>query len=259
MTLITINVQNDSPSPQNFLYFMSAAQGGTAAGWYSTSLGTATLGNYAQSGAILTFILDFEYRAGVQQAHAQPVPGQQSGYISASQAVQLSTGDGKSTDTTTMTVNPLALSPAVPGTNVPANSFRIVTASYNGATAIYNAGTALRTSSGGVVLPTFIVASPNTTITIAPKPIFNLALGNAGTGIVVDPTSFSRLGVCDATFYTSFQAVYTASGTWQVTPGFDTMSMVSMSVAADALAFPEPGDTSIDGPAPSPTQIIVRL
>ncbi|MCB8877218.1 hypothetical protein [Acidisoma silvae] len=249
MAIITINVQNNSTQTQTFLYFMSPISVVGMHDIYCTSLGAASLGNYKQTGTILTFELDFEYRAGVQQAYRPPVAGQQSGYMSSSQAINLSTGDGKSSDVTVMQLKPLALLPPSSGLAVPAGAFRITTADYDSSAMRFNAGTALRTYAGGVALTSFIEASPNTNIDISPSVIFNVAIGNAATGVVITPASFPSLAVCNATYNDSFYVVYGASGKFSVTG--TTPPMVKMAMAA---AIPRAGEA-----LNMPKRIRVRL
>lgn len=66
-TTITINVQNNSPSLQNFFFFQQPAiyTGGPEV--YTNSLYSQALLPYATSGAILTFSLILQDYAGVQQ------------------------------------------------------------------------------------------------------------------------------------------------------------------------------------------------
>ncbi|HEX3984481.1 MAG TPA: hypothetical protein VHX12_12360 [Acidisoma sp.] len=250
MTTITINVQNDSAATQSFLYFMSPVSSGNGAPSYCTSLGTATLGNYAQTGTIVTFMLDFEYQAGVQQAYSAPVAGRQSGFYSSSQSIALSTATGSTASATAMSLNPLSLSKPVPGPVIPAGMFRITTPVYDGSAVTYNAGTALRTTAGGVVLPSFVVASPNMNIDVRPVKTFYVAIGNAATGIVVVQSGFPATGLCDATTYTSFLVVYGASGTFSVTGYVDT----SLSPVRATGAVPAGGPVS-----PGPKRIVVPL
>lgn len=222
MTTITINVQNDSNTTQNFLYFMSPISSSSSAPSYCASLGSASLGNYDQSGTIITFMLNYDYRAGVQQAYSAPVVGQQSGFYSASQAISLATASGSALCATTMALNPLSLAKAVAASGVPSGAFRITTPSYDSGAFTFNAGTALRTAAGGVVLPSFVVAAPAMNIDLFPVKSFHVAIGTAAVGAVVLPSNFPSTGLCDATTFTSFQVIYSASGTFSVTGSVDT-------------------------------------
>lgn len=252
MTTITINIQNDNPATQNFLYFIPPVSSGSGAPAYCTSLGTAALGNYAQTGTILTFMLNFEYRAGVQQAYSLPAAGQQSGFYSASQRVSLSAGDGTTACATTMVLNPLSLTPAVAAAAVPKGMFRITTPSYDSSALTYNAGTALRTSSGGVVLPGFVVASPSMNIDLRPVRTFCVAVGSAATGIVIVPSNFLNTATCDAATYTSFEVLYDAGGAFTVKGYVDTsISTKSLPAAAPSA------ETSSSRTAPK--RIVVTL
>lgn len=231
MTTITINIQNDSPATQNFLYFIPPVSSGSGASAYCTSLGTAALGNYDQTGTILTFMLDFEYRAGVQQAYSLPAAGQQSGFYSASQRISLSAGDGTTACATTMLLDPLSLSQATTAATVPKGMFRITTPSYDSGALTYNAGTALRTAAGGVVLPGFVVASPGMNIDLRPVRTFCVVIGSAATGIVIVPSDFTNTATCDATTYTSFEVLYSAAGAFTV-KGYVDAGMSTKSVRA---------------------------
>lgn len=228
MTIITINVQNNSPSTQSFMYFMEPVTVATTTA-YSNSLGTGTVGNYAQTGTILTFQLDFGYFAGVQQASSVPQYGMQSGYYSACQPISLSDGQPDEKCATTMSLDPLSLSPAVYTQNVKNGSFRITTPGYDSATRIYNAGTGLRTSSGGVVLPSFIVASPLTNIDVTPSRTFFVAIGSAATGVVIAPANVTNNAACNATAYNSFLVKYDATGAFTVSSYIDPTNAMAVS------------------------------
>jgi hypothetical protein len=235
VTMITINVQNNGPATQNFFYCMSPVSCSTGAQSYCNSLGTASLGNYAQTGTIVSFVVDFQYQAGVQQAYSPPVAGQESGFYSSSQAIALSDGGCTLADATTMKLNPLSLSPALPGSMVPNGTFRITTPVYDSSVLIFNAGTALRTTAGGVVLPSFVMASPGMNIDVQPARIFYVGVGKFATGVVVVMNSTAGMAKCDATGYTSFLVTYSASGTFSVV-GFVDMSAVSRKAMTGSAA-----------------------
>ncbi|UPT96113.1 hypothetical protein J4G48_0044950 [Bradyrhizobium barranii subsp. apii] len=88
-TTITINVQNNSPSLQNFFFFQQPAiyTGGPEV--YTNSLYSQALLPYATSGAILTFSLILQDYAGVQQQVTPPTVGKPSGQLSATQAINV--------------------------------------------------------------------------------------------------------------------------------------------------------------------------
>ena len=152
-------------------------------GIYSNSLFSYQLAPYASSGTTLTFQCNLETMAGVQQAHGTPVVGTFSGFSSASQPIEVATTGGTSKDGTHMSVSPLGLSPAANQPGVQPGAFRIVTPAFNPVLSTFNAGSALNSSLGGVVLSSFIVAQPNSSIDIMPSKKFYVQTGTyvAGT------------------------------------------------------------------------------
>jgi hypothetical protein len=88
-TILTINVQNQSPYQETFYIFQQPAVyiGGQLT--YSNSLFNRVL-NGAGSGANLTFQTNTQYYAGVQETNtAIPTVGTASGYESATQPIDL--------------------------------------------------------------------------------------------------------------------------------------------------------------------------
>ncbi|WP_338823190.1 hypothetical protein WDM22_07865 [Bradyrhizobium septentrionale] len=222
-TTITINVQNNSPSLQNFFFFQQPAiyTGGPEV--YTNSLYSQALLPYATSGAILTFSLILQDYAGVQQQVTPPTVGKPSGQLSATQAINVTPAAGgtPTKNTTTMTVTPsLGLSSPVSTSGPQAGSFRIITPVYNPTLENYNAGSALQTLTGGVTLSNFVTAQPNTNLDCQPIRIFYVQTGNYTAGTVMNFTASSATAaVCDATpGYSSFSVVYNADGTWTIKP-----------------------------------------
>lgn len=234
MPMISINIQNSSNTTNDFLYFMAPAAGMNAQPIYTTSLGTARVAPYQQFGTIVSFEIDFQYQAGVQQAHNPPVAGQQSGFSSACRSVFLTTGNKPALNTTTMVLSPLGLSEPVAGPNVPHGAFRIATPDYDSKSLTYYAGTALRTKAGGVVLPNFVIVSPNLSIDVQPMMTFQVAAGSAKTSVVINPSDYARVGICNAAQYTAFLVIYDSKGEFSVT-GFDNDGQFLSCVNATSL------------------------
>lgn len=110
-TLLTINVTNNISATQNFYFFQqpSIYTGGSRV--YSNSLYCQALGNYASTGSLLTFQVNIQHYAGIQQTINQPQVGQHSGFASAYRAIDLAPASGTANSCTTASVTPLGLSP----------------------------------------------------------------------------------------------------------------------------------------------------
>jgi hypothetical protein len=221
-TTITINVTNNSPTPQSFFFFQQPAIYFGGAQVYTNSLYTAPLLPYATTGAVLSFTMMLQYYAGVQQQIAPPVVGQPSGQLGASQAIGLTpTPGGQPTaNTTNMSVSPsLELSAPVSTVGPQPGSFRIVTPTYNSTLAAYNAGSAVQTSQGEVTLSNFVTAQPNINLDCQPVIKFYVGTGIYAAGTVINFTQSSvYAALCDATADgTSFNVSYNSAGTWTVT------------------------------------------
>ncbi|AXA43696.1 hypothetical protein [Rhizobium leguminosarum] len=151
--LLTMNVKNYESQTQNFYFFQQPAIYTGGGEVYSNSLFAQSLGNYDNTGAILTFQVNLQYYAGIQQANTPPQIGASSGYSSASRAIDLapsSGGGGKPNDWTTATVNPLGLSSPIYGEGVQPGAFRVTTPVFN-SPPYFNVGSAVAVN-GGIVL-----------------------------------------------------------------------------------------------------------
>jgi hypothetical protein len=221
-TMITINVSNNSPTPQSFFFFQQPAQYRGGAQVYTNSLFTAPLLPKQTTGAVLSFTMMLQYYAGVQQQITPPVVGQPSGQLAAIQVIGLTPAPGgqPTANTTTMSVAPsLGLSVPVSTTGPQAGSFRIVTPTYNSTLDAYNAGSALQTFQGEVIFSNFVTAQPNINLDCQPALVFYVQTGIYTPGTVINFTQSSTYAAtCDATSgCESFNVDYNADGTWTVT------------------------------------------
>lgn len=217
-TLLTINLKNLESATQNFYFFQQPAIYTGGAEVYSNSLWSASLANYGTSGGILTFQVDLQFYAGIQQAHGQPTVGQSSGFASAIQSVDLAPPTGTADDWTTASVDPLGLTPATAGAGVQPGAFRITTPVYE-PPAIYNVGSMVA-ANGGVVLSNFVVANPNSNTDCQPVLIYYVQTGDYTPGTVMNFTQSSvGAAICDFTGgYTVIDVALDANGVWAVTP-----------------------------------------
>ena len=218
-TKITINVTNNSPHPQNLFFFQQPAAYDGGQEVFSNSLYTAPLLPSASSGAVLSFSMNQQFYAGVQQQVSPPVVGQSSGQLSASQPIGLTPkAGGGGNNTTTMSLIPsLGLTIPVATEGPQTGSFRVVTPTYN-PIAAYNVGSAVRTLVGGISLSNFVSAQPTMNIDCQPVLKFYVAVGTYTPGTVMNFTSSSiNAALCDGTQgYASFNVTYNADGTWTV-------------------------------------------
>ncbi|KMO10679.1 hypothetical protein [Methylobacterium platani] len=218
-TLLTINVTNNEANNQNFFFFQQPAIYVGGATVYSNSLYTAPLGNHAATGGSLTFLVNLQYYAGVQQATQAPVPGQTSGYGSAMQPIDLAPSAGstlQNNDLTTATLVPLGLSKPVPGSGVEPGAFRITMPVF-APPAIYNVGSAVL-ANGTPVLSNFVQAQPNTNTDCQPILKFYVATGSYTPGTVMDFTQSSvSAALCDFTGgRTTINVTLNNDGSWTV-------------------------------------------
>jgi len=217
-TLLTINVTNNEAT-QGFYFFQQPAfyTGGGAV--YSNSLFSQTLANYDDSGAILTFQVNLQFYAGIQQSTSPPQVGQSSGYSSASRPIDLATSDGKGNDATTATISPtLGLGLSVP-TNSPgveAGAFRITTPGFS-SPPYYNVGSAVNVN-GSIVLSNFVEANPSSNTDCQPILKYYVKTGQFTAGTVMNFTqSSTNAAVCDFTGgYTVANVILKNDGSWTV-------------------------------------------
>ena len=197
-TLLTINVTNLESATQQFYFFQQPAIYTGGAAVYSNSLFSSSLGNYALTGSTLTFQVNMQFYAGIQQAHSTPTIGQTSGYLSASRAIDLAPASGPANDWTTASVNPLGLSQPTNGNGVQPGAFRITTPTYS-PPAVYNVGSAVEVN-GGIALSNFVVANPSNNTDCQPVLIYYVQTGNFTPGTVMSFSASSvNAAVCDFT------------------------------------------------------------
>ena len=198
---IYINVINAHPSTQSFFFYVGQAQYcPVSSGIYAQSLASETV---APSGNA-SLKIPFDYYAA-----AQSVDSTQS-MSSAIRQISLSQNDS-----TAMSTNPLALTPPVFNSNVPAGAFRIVVPSYDSNSETYYVGTGLQSQSGLVILTSYIVANPNTQVNVTPTKTFYVAIGDYKTGQQI-PSQVSNYGKCDASAKSAFKVTYKPDGTFAV-------------------------------------------
>ncbi|APG45483.1 hypothetical protein [Phaeobacter porticola] len=218
-TLLTINVKNLEPATQGFFFFQEPATYTGGAKVYSNSLFAENLANYGTAGSILTFQVDLQYYAGIQEAHSAPTVGQSSGYSSASRPIDLApAGGGSANDSTTATVSPaLGLSTPTNETGVQAGAFRINTPSFS-SPPFYNVGSAV-SANGGIVLSNFVQANPQSHTDCEPILKYYVATGTYTPGTVMDFTAASKTSaLCDFTGgYTVIDVELAANGDWNIT------------------------------------------
>lgn len=216
-TLLTINVKNEEPQTQGFYFFQqpSVYTGGDTV--YSNSLFAENLANYGDSGSELTFEINMQYYAGIQEANTPPEVGNSSGYASASRAIELAPASGSGdADWTTATVDPLGLSTPVAGEGVQGGAFRITTPSFT-SPPYYNVGSAVEVN-GGIALSNFVQANPASNTDCQPILKYYVQTGDYTPGTVMNFTTSSvDAAVCDFTGgYTVINVTLNSDGSWAV-------------------------------------------
>lgn len=214
-TLLTINVKNYQPQTQNFYFFQQPAIYTGGGQVYSNSLFSQSLGNYDATGALLTFQVNLQYYAGIQQANTPPQVGQSSGYASASRAIDLaSAGSGSPNDWTTAAVSPLGLSAPINGAGVQPGAFRITTPSFT-SPPYFNVGSAIAVN-GGIVLSNFVQANPMNNIDCQPILKYFVQTGAYTPGNVMNFSQSSvNAALSDFTGgYTICNVSLQANGNW---------------------------------------------
>ena len=217
MTLYTIILTNNSPETQDFFFFQHPAeyQGGPKV--YSNSIYSSKVRSFKNGGSQLTFELEKQFYAGVQDQAQTLQVGQASGTTASYRKIALSPDGGK--DAVTMEINPLGLAQPVVNKHVQkSGAFRISTPKFNPVTGKYNLGLATKKGDGEIILSTFINAEPNENNDIQPVEIFYVSTGSYKAGTVVNFTSSSAESAkCDTTTgNTIFNVTYNANGTWTV-------------------------------------------
>lgn len=213
-TLLTINVTNLESATQGFYFFQQPAVYSGGGPVYSNSLYSQSLGNYGDTGSTLTFQVNLQYYAGIQQAHSTPQVGQSSGYSSASRAIDLAPASGTANDWTTASVSPLGLTQPTVGPGVQPGAFRITTPTY-APPAVYNVGSAVEVN-GGIVLSNFVVANPSNNTDCQPILKYYVQTGAYTPGTVMNFTQSSvNAAVCDFTGgHSVINVTLNADGTW---------------------------------------------
>lgn len=222
-TQITINVTNLTSSLQNFYFFQQPAIYAGGPQVYTNSLYSAPLLPNSSSGSSLSFSLQLQYYAGVQQQVSPPQVGSPSGQIAAIQAIGLTPAAGgtPTNNLTNMIITPsLGLTAPTTGVGVQPGAFRIVTPQFNPSLTPYNAGSAVKSLAGQVTLSNFVAAPPNANLDCQPILKFYVATGTYTPGTVMDFTASSaQAALCDATQgFTTFNVTYNADGSWSVIP-----------------------------------------
>ncbi|HTU11879.1 MAG TPA: hypothetical protein VMG08_13390 [Allosphingosinicella sp.] len=214
-TLLTINVRNMERN-QGFYFFQQPSIYTGGAQVFSNSLFSSQLGNFNDDASVLTFQVNMQFYAGIQEGHSSPQVGQSSGFSSASRPIDLAPASGTANDWTKASVDPLGLSVPVPGPGVQAGAFRITTPSY-APPASYNVGSAVA-ANGGIVLSNFVVSEPTENTDCQPILKYYVQTGEYTRGTVMDFTqSSATAALCDFTGgYTIMDVMLNADGTWDV-------------------------------------------
>jgi hypothetical protein len=218
-TLLTINVKNNQPQTQNFYFFQQPAiyTGGFQV--YSNSLYTDAIGNYDDTGGILTFQVNLQYYAGFQQSNSPPAIGSSSGFASASRAIELTPKDGsQKNNSTNATVEPIGLSVPKYTEGVQPGAFRIATPSFV-SPPYYNVGSAVEIK-GGIVLSNFVQANPLSNTDCQPILKYYVQTGSYTPGNVMNFTQSSiRAALADFTAgYAVYNVTLERDGTWTSKP-----------------------------------------
>lgn len=216
-TLLTINVKNLQSQTQNFYFFQQPAVYSGGGKVYSNALYSQTLGNYDDTGAELTFQVNLQYYAGIQEANSVPVEGHSSGFASASRAIELAPAAGESStpnDSTVATISPLGLSMPTYSADVEAGAFRITTPSFT-SPPYYNVGSAVNVN-GSVVLSNFVQSNPMNNTDCQPILKYFVQTGKPTQGSVMNFTqsSTNSASVDFTGGYTICNVSLLANGKW---------------------------------------------
>ena len=217
-TLLTINVKNLQPQTQDFFFFQQPAVYSGGGDVYSNALYSQALGNFNATGSILTFQVNLQYYAGIQQANTTPTEGNSSGFNSASRAIELAPDSGSAetpADTTTATISPLGLSIPKNTAGVQPGAFRIKTPSFT-SPPYYNVGSAVNVN-GGIVLSNFVQANPQNNTDCQPILKYYVQTGVYTPGNVMN-FSQSSLNAALADFtggYTTCNVSLLPNGDWK--------------------------------------------
>ncbi|AKI01260.1 hypothetical protein IMCC20628_02562 [Hoeflea sp. IMCC20628] len=165
---------------------------------------------------MLTFQVNMQTYAGIQQAHSMPQVGQSSGYSSACRAINLAPASGFANDWTTGSVLPFGLTMPAAGTGVKPGAFRITMPPFQ-PPVVYNVGTAIEVN-GDIVLSSFTVAKSNSNTECQPVMKYFVQTGSYTPGTVMNFAQSSvNAALCDFTpGYSVIDVTLNADGTWTV-------------------------------------------
>ncbi|SDQ16766.1 hypothetical protein [Pseudovibrio sp. Tun.PSC04-5.I4] len=215
-TLLTIHVKNLTPTPRKFFIFQKPAiyVGGQKVytnSAYSQELAPSTPDNEK----LLTFQVNMQFHAGLQQAHSTPVVGESSGYETSSVKIDIAPIKGTAADSTKATLDPLGLSNAVFDKDVQKGAFRIYVPPF-APNKHYNVGSAVETGDGSNVLSNFIPAEASVAVDCEPILQFYVATGDYTPGTVMDFTEKGEnAALCDFTGgYDVINITMKDNGTW---------------------------------------------
>lgn len=227
-----IIVRNMSAGTQYFYVFQKQAQfQPTVASTdiLSSSLGCQSVANYENSGAQIIFGLGAQIYAGAVSTMAPLPPSLEVASFSltnslmlvsetmAAQPIALTTANGSPSNTTNLTINPLALSKPNYQDATPIGNFTIKIPIYTPASPpqLY-CGVASINSDQTIILSSFIAPTPNTPSNCAPKQIFFVKIGYLPAGSRVT-YSESNAASCDFTSgATTISVTYNANGTFTI-------------------------------------------
>lgn len=216
-TTLTINVRNYQQVTQEFYIFQEPAIYSGGGKVYSNSLYSEQLGNYDEYGAILTFEVNLQFFAGIQQANTPPQVGQSSGFESAWRAVNLTPAHGTAVgNSVEASIEPIGMLAATSDANAQAGSFRIVTPQFD--PPAVNIGSAVETKNGGIVLSNFITAKPLNYTDCQPIIKYYVQTGGFRGGTVMNFTQSSiNAGLCDFTGgISAIDVALMPNGLWDV-------------------------------------------
>ncbi len=180
------------------------------------SLDTESLAPFQTFGTQLTFMVDKEVYAGaatpISTNYAMLSKSLAEGHQST--AVQPVTNTANST---TLSVSPFGLTSPVADTSISSGSFQIQTPPYDPSLNTYYLGNAVKTTGGGIVLSSFVIANPNQKLKVTPQPIFGIGIGNNPSGTVLQSDQINNVALCDFTVSSNaYTVTYTNTGTWVI-------------------------------------------
>lgn len=216
-TILTINIRNDERQLHDYFVFQQPATYPSEATVYANSLFSGGLGNYDDTGAMLTFRVELRFYAGLQQSNTPPRVGNISGGVLAIRPIDLASGSGTENDSTTAIISDaFGLTQPVNGDDVKPGAFRITTPVFSSPN-YYNAGLAANVE-GQMVLSNFVVVDPATETDCQPVLKYYVGKGDYAAGTVINfAHSSMNAALCDFTGG-SITATVTnnPNGTWTV-------------------------------------------